>query len=100
VLPCRVWMSAGSDDGMVNKRENPKETWTKVCSTDFPSTINPTVIKCGQKPTIRNDRAVTDLNIGITSIYKPLIFDSQNTYSGRRIYMESYLIFGWPCIMV
>ena len=92
-------MSTGSDDGMVNKRGNPKQTWSKVCSTDIPSTINPTVSKCGQKPTISSAGAVTDLNIGITSIYKPLIFDSQNTYAVRCIYMESYLIFGWPCII-
>jgi hypothetical protein len=72
-------MSVGSDDGMVINMGNPEQTWRKACSTDISSTINPTVIKCGQKPTIRSDRAVTDLNMGITSIYKPPIFDSQKT---------------------
>jgi hypothetical protein len=76
---------------MVITGANPEQTRRKVCSTDIPSTINPTSSNCGQKSTLRSDTAVADLTFGNISIYKHLKLDSQNTHAVRCIYMESYV---------
>ena len=70
MLPCREWMLAGSNDGMVFKGGNPEQARRKACSTDILPTINPTGSICGQKPTLRCDKVPTDMTFGTISICK------------------------------